>query len=138
MHTSAQYRLDLSQKIFSTLIWLSKNGSKWIKKFSEIAQFSSALDRLTEPSVPSLSSVVGRVRIGHKGARQFVSAQSGESSPIPTDILIPILNYLFPDAEGDKPTAPYPGTLSQVPEWLTTEGEAGDHPLKVRACALVK
>lgn len=101
--------------------------------FSEIAMFSSALDRLTEPSVPSLSSVVGRVRMGHKGARQFVSAQSGECNPIPTDIIIPILNYLFPDAEGDNPSAPYPSTLSQVPEWLTTGGEAADHPLKVRA-----
>uniref|UniRef100_A0A0N7ZDJ5 Rab3 GTPase-activating protein catalytic subunit n=1 Tax=Scylla olivacea TaxID=85551 RepID=A0A0N7ZDJ5_SCYOL len=96
----------------------------------EIAEFSSALDRLTEPSVPSLSSVVGRVRKGHKGARQFVSAQSGENSPIPTDILIPILNYLFPDAEGDDPSDPYPSTLTQVPEWLAPNGEAADHPLK--------
>ncbi|KAG0715159.1 Rab3 GTPase-activating protein catalytic subunit [Chionoecetes opilio] len=96
----------------------------------EIAEFSSALDRLTEPSVPTLSSVVGRVRKGHKGARQFVGSQSAESSPIPTDILIPILNYLFPDAEGDDPSAPYTITLSQVPEWLTPEGEPGDHPLK--------
>ena len=75
---------------------------------------------------------MGRVRKGHKGAREFVSAQSGESSPITTDILIPILNYLFPDAEGDDPSAPFPSTLSQVPEWLAPNGEAGDHPLKVR------
>ena len=53
-----------------------------------------------------------------------------EEGPIANDILVPVLNYLFPDAEGDFPTSPYPETLNQVPFWSSTD-LSQDHPLKV-------
>ncbi|KAK3875371.1 hypothetical protein Pcinc_019752 [Petrolisthes cinctipes] len=112
-------------------------------------QISSALDRLTKPAVPSLSAVVGRVRRSTHRQQQHTNKpqhqptntntnntqqqqqQSGsESGPIPIDILVPILNYLFPDAEGEQPSFPYQATLSQVPEWRTEDGDTQEHPLK--------
>lgn len=94
-------------------------------------QFSSALDRLTEHRVPTISKMVSSVRPGQKITRQATNTPPGDSGPIPKDILILILNYLFPDAEGEEPTAPYPSTLNQVPEWEGGDGNAGEHPLKV-------
>lgn len=99
--------------------------------FTEAVQFSSALDRLTEHRVPTISKMVSSVRPGQKITRQATNTPPGDSGPIPKDILILILNYLFPDAEGEEPTAPYPSTLSQVPEWEAGDGNVGEHPLKV-------
>lgn len=78
--------------------------------------------------------MVGQVRHGSKGGKPTSTAadpQAGDAGPIPIDILVPILNYLFPDAEGQDQTAPYPSTLSPVPEWPAEEGQSGEHPLKV-------
>ncbi|XP_042233003.1 rab3 GTPase-activating protein catalytic subunit-like isoform X2 [Homarus americanus] len=105
-------------------------GPEFTPEVDDPAQFSSAFDRLTEPSVPTLSKMVGRVRPGSKGSKQSSSIQSGEMGPIPTDILVPILNYLFPDAEGEESSAPFPSSLSQIPEWNVEGEQAGEHPLK--------
>ena len=82
--------------------------------------------------MPTISKMVSRVHPSQKRSNQSTNNQSGESGPIPVDILVPILNYLFPDAEKEEQSAPYPTTLSQVPEWVSEEGQAEDHPLKVR------
>lgn len=105
-------------------------GPDFIQDMDDSAQYSLAFDRLTESSVPGLSKIVGRVQHGSKGTKQSSSAQAGEMGPIPLDILIPILNYLFPDAEGEEQNAPYPSTSSQVPEWIVEDGQIGEHPLK--------
>ncbi|KAK8737776.1 hypothetical protein OTU49_004235 [Cherax quadricarinatus] len=104
-------------------------GPDFTPEVEDAAEFSSALDRLTEPSVPTLSKIVGRVRPGSKNVKHS-SSQPGEMGPISVDILVPILNYLFPDAEGEEQSAPFPSTLSQVPEWTGEDAPAGEHPLK--------
>nr|XP_045611406.1 rab3 GTPase-activating protein catalytic subunit-like isoform X2 [Procambarus clarkii] len=104
-------------------------GPAFTPEVEDAAQYSTALDRLTESSVPTLSKMVGRVRPGSKGGKRPSVSQAGEMGPISVDILVPILNYLFPDAEGEKQLAPFPTILSQVPEW-TVDGQIGEHPLK--------
>ncbi|XP_064106844.1 rab3 GTPase-activating protein catalytic subunit-like, partial [Macrobrachium nipponense] len=103
-------------------------GPEFSQETDDNIQFTSALDRLTESSVPTISKMVGRV---HHSKRPTPSNnQTGEHGPIPEDILVPILNYLFPDAEKEEQSAPYPSTLSQVPEWVSENGQTEDHPLK--------
>ncbi|KAK7068094.1 Rab3 GTPase-activating protein catalytic subunit [Halocaridina rubra] len=74
--------------------------------------------------------MVGRVNSGQKHGAQTSSSSPGENGPIPVDILVPILNYLFPDAEKEEQGAQYPAALSQVPEWVAHSGQVEDHPLK--------
>ncbi|XP_063615005.1 rab3 GTPase-activating protein catalytic subunit-like [Penaeus indicus] len=109
-------------------------GPDFNPEAEEAVQFSSALDRLTEHRVPTISKMVSSVRPGQKITRQATNTSPGDGGPIPKDILILILNYLFPDAEGEEPTAPYPSTLNQVPEWEGGDGNAGEHPLKTLLC----
>uniref|UniRef100_A0A2P2I434 Rab3 GTPase-activating protein catalytic subunit n=1 Tax=Hirondellea gigas TaxID=1518452 RepID=A0A2P2I434_9CRUS len=96
-----------------------------------VVGLSSALDRLTEHSVPSLGSVImGRRRRRHHGAS--VRSDRSPQGPLSTEVLVPMLNYLFPeDGEDETHAICYPSNLGRVPNWPENlEGLPDDHPLK--------
>lgn len=63
---------------------------------------SNPLDLLTEPSVPTISSLLSRA------ARHSLSKNRKGCPPIPENILVPLLYFLFPDAD-EKSSLPYGG-----------------------------
>lgn len=64
---------------------------------------SNSLNLLTESRVPTISKVIKKA----KGKRQELTPEG----PIPDSQLMPILYFLFPDAE-EEPKSPYPESLS--------------------------
>lgn len=63
-------------------------------------ELSNPLDLLTESKVPTISSVLKRA------ARNSLSKSRRGPAPLTEDILVPMLYYLFPDAE-EEPLNPY-------------------------------
>ncbi|XP_076055611.1 RAB3 GTPase activating protein subunit 1 [Oratosquilla oratoria] len=129
----SEYLNDFLMVCRNTQTTMQILGPGFDPELPEGAPLTSALDRLTEPSVPSISSVVYKSR-GNYGTSQE------KNGPIPRDILVPILNILFPDAEGEDQTSPYPNVLSQIPEVKDKDGQTVDHPLKnvlnnMKSCA---
>ncbi|KAL3281423.1 hypothetical protein HHI36_004631 [Cryptolaemus montrouzieri] len=61
----------------------------------------SPLEAIVESKVSSLPSILGRA------ARNSLSGGSKDTSAIPEEVLVPILYYLFPDAEQPEPKFPY-------------------------------
>ncbi|XP_059472784.1 rab3 GTPase-activating protein catalytic subunit [Neocloeon triangulifer] len=71
--------------------------------------YTDSLSALTEPKVPSLSKLVpSSLKSG--SSNQGTSMAGG---PIPHQMLMTILYYLFPDADVNGPANPYPETFGQ-------------------------
>lgn len=109
----------------------------------EWVEFSSALDRLTEHSVPSLGSVI----MGRRRRQQGCSSSSdkGQRGPLSQEVLVPILNFLFPEGLDERSTedeqeplgTAYPSILARVPSWPeNVEGLPEEHPLKEVSAAM--
>ncbi|RZC05011.1 rab3 GTPase-activating protein catalytic subunit [Asbolus verrucosus] len=58
---------------------------------------NNPLDVLTEPKVPTISSLLT------KAARNSLTRNRKGTAPLSEDVLVPILYFLFPDAEEDSP-----------------------------------
>ncbi|KAF2348475.1 Rab3 GTPase-activating protein catalytic subunit, partial [Trinorchestia longiramus] len=110
------------------------------------ADVASALDRLTEHSVPSLGSVImgrrskrgsGEKTTDRTQSRSSMQAPSHRGSsqqgPLSADVLVSILNFLFPEEESDQEeeSTAYPSVFGRVPSWHPTSHELPEeHPLK--------
>ncbi|OXU23595.1 hypothetical protein TSAR_006793 [Trichomalopsis sarcophagae] len=79
-----------------SLVELLGEGAAYID--NENQSLSSAFNILTESRIPSISTVVSRTT--------SKSRKNNVDGPITEDVLLPILYFLFPDAE-EKPRAPY-------------------------------
>lgn len=62
---------------------------------------SNPLDLLTEPAVPSISRLLTRA-----GRPALSRTRKGANPPLPESILVPLLYFLFPDAD-EKTASPY-------------------------------
>lgn len=67
---------------------------------NSIHEMDNPLDVLTEPKLPTISTVIKRA------ARNSLSKSRKGSAPISEEVLVPILYFLFPDADED-PVLPY-------------------------------
>ncbi|XP_015600324.1 rab3 GTPase-activating protein catalytic subunit [Cephus cinctus] len=78
-----------------TLVDLLGDAASYVS--SEDQVLSSAFNALTESRIPTISTVVGKA---------VTKKSKNIDGPIAEEVLLPILYFLFPDAE-DNPKAPY-------------------------------
>lgn len=71
-----------------SLVELLGEGAAYID--NEAHSFGNAFNKLTESKIPSISTVVNR---------RASKARKNVEGPITEDVLLPILYFLFPDAE---------------------------------------
>ncbi|XP_018336159.1 rab3 GTPase-activating protein catalytic subunit-like [Agrilus planipennis] len=83
---------------------------------SSTTESSNPLDLLTEPKVPTISTVLKRA-----ARNSLTSARSKSSAaPLAEEVLVPLLYYLFPDAE-EVSTFPYTEQSVKLNETSTIE-----------------
>ncbi|KAJ4436008.1 hypothetical protein ANN_18632 [Periplaneta americana] len=101
----------LLSEYLSEFIQLCKNSKSMQDLLGDMVQrgnsagtnLSTPLSVLTDSRVPTISKVIKKA----KGSRQSSNQEEG---PIADNQLMPILYFLFPDAE-DEPKSPYPEVL---------------------------
>ncbi|XP_044266890.1 rab3 GTPase-activating protein catalytic subunit [Tribolium madens] len=102
--TTAEQPLCLLGECLTEFLHLLNNSSSTYDVLGEFAtsatgaaDVNNPLDLLTEPKVPTISSLLTRA------ARNSLTKNRRGVAPLSEEVLVPILYFLFPDAEEDSP-----------------------------------
>lgn len=102
--STAEQPLCLLGECLTEILHLLNNSSTTYDVLGDFASSATSqpdvnnpLDLLTEPKVPTISSLLTRA------ARNSLTRNRRGVAPLSEDILVPILYFLFPDAEEDSP-----------------------------------